>query len=216
MFKTESTLSPNIYILEWDPTLTSDSYPARERVLNVGEDVNVRIKSITASSYEWVFKAFGNNGALQNINVKLLRALMARTVNLIRRDIPSKNVEVDYRMLEHSLENTENFAKVFGITSLDSPINVNANYPYTLTDVAEKLGYDYWKGAFKIIELLKELSSFDMKESDNAYHFKLKTGKAKNSFVRKYSLAAVELLERVRDGKEYKLANGCPSAAQTT
>ena len=40
--------------------------------------------------------AFGNNGTLQNINVKLLRALMAKTVNLIRRDVPSTNFEVDY------------------------------------------------------------------------------------------------------------------------
>ncbi len=158
---------------------------------------------------------FNNNGTLQNINVKLLRALMARTVNLIRRDIPSRNIEVDYKVLEHSLENTENFAKVFGITSLDSPSNVNANYPYTLLDVAEKLGYDYWYGANKLIDLLCEQSGFDMKESDNPYHFKLKTGKGKSSFVRKYSVAAAELLKSVRDGEGYKRADGCPIEEHT-
>ena len=215
MFKAESTLSPNIYILEWDSALTGDSYPARERVLNVGDDVNVRIKSITASSFEWVFRAFGNNGTLQNINVKLLRALMARTVNLIRRDIPSSNVEVDYKVLEHSLENADNFAKVFGITSLDNPSNVNANYPYTLQDVAEKLGYNYWNGASKLIDLLFIQTGFDMKESDNAYHFKLKTGKAKSSFARKYSTAAFELLRSVQNGEAYQLADGCPITKNT-
>lgn len=215
MFKAESTLSPNIYILEWDSALTGNSYPARERVLNVGDDINVRIKSIKASSFEWVFRAFGNNGTLQNINVKLLRALMARTVNLIRRDIPSRNVEVDYKVLEHSLENTDNFAKVFGITSLDNPSNVNANYPYTLQDVAEKLGYNYWNGASKLIDLLFIQTGFDMKESDNAYHFKLKTGKAKRSFTRKYSTAALELLKSVQNGEAYQLAEGCPISLNT-
>ncbi len=207
MFRPALALSPNIYILEWDSALAANSYPPRERVLNVGDDISVRIKSITANSFEWVFKAFGNNGALEKINVKLLRSLMARTVNLIRRDIPNKNVEVDFKVLEHSIENSENFAKILGITSLDNPPNVNANYPYTLGDVAEKLGYDYWHGAHKLIEALRDESGFDMKESDNLYHFKLKTGK--HSFTRKYSDAAVSILTHVQSGEEYELANGC-------
>jgi hypothetical protein len=211
MFRPALALSPNIYILEWDPELTPESYPARERVLSVGDDVNVRIKSIAASSFEWVFKAFGSNGTLDKINIKLLRALMARTVNLIRRDIPSKSVEIDFKVLEHSIENSENFAKVFGITSLDNPSSVNANYPYTLQDVAEKLGYDYWHGAHKLIEALDSESGFDMKESDNLYHFKMKTGRGKSSFTRKYSDAAVALLGKVQKGEPYKLAEGCPT-----
>lgn len=209
MFKASQTLTPNIYILEWDKEINDASYPARERIINVGDNVTIRVKSITASSFEWVFKAFGNNGALEQINVKLLRALMARAFNLVRRDSLSKQIEVNFSMLEHAVESDENFAKILGITSVDGPASVNANYPYTLQLVAEKLGFTTWNSAHKLIETLEEMSGFDMKNSDNPYHFKLKTGKSDSSFTRKYSEAAVSLLEKVRSGENFKLAPGC-------
>lgn len=209
MFKASQALTPNIYILEWDKDINESSYPARERIINVGEDVTIRVKSITASSFEWVFKAFGNNGALEQINVKLLRALMARAFNLVRRDTLAKEVEVNFSMLEHAVESDENFAKILGITSLDGPASVNANYPYTLQLVAEKLGFSSWNGAHKLIEILEQMTGFDMKNSDNPYHFKLKTGKSASSFTRKYSEAAVILLGKVQSGESFKLAPGC-------
>jgi len=209
MFKASQALTPNIYILEWDKDVNESSYPARERIINVGEDVTIRVKSITASSFEWVFKAFGNNGTLEQINVKLLRALMARAFNLVRRDTLAKQVEVNFSMLEHAVESDENFAKILGITSLDGPASVNANYPYTLQLVAEKLGVNSWNGAHKLIETLEQMTGFDMKNSDNPYHFKLKTGKSASSFTRKYSEAAVILLGRVQSGESFKLAPGC-------
>lgn len=134
---------------------------------------------------------------------------MARAFNLVRRDTLSKHVEVNFSMLEHAVENDENFAKILGITSLDGPASVNANYPYTLQMVAEKLGFTSWNGAHKLIELLEQMTGFDMKNSDNPYHFKLKTGKSESSFTRKYSEAAVALLEKVQSGKSFKLAQGC-------
>ncbi|NWB48438.1 SIR2 family protein [Pseudomonas gingeri] len=209
MFKASQALTPNIYILEWDKDVSESSYPARERIINVGEDVTIRVKSITASSFEWVFKAFGNNGALEQINVKLLRALMARAFNLVRRDTLVKQVEVNFSMLEHAVESDENFAKILGITSLDGPASVNANYPYTLQLVAEKLGFNSWNGAHKLIEALEQMTGFDMKNSDNPYHFKLKTGKSESSFTRKYSEAAVILLGKVQSGESFKLAPSC-------
>jgi len=205
MFKATQALTPNIYILEWDKDISENSYPPRERIINVGGDVSIRIKSITASSFDWVFNAFGNNGTLEQINVKLLRALMARAFNLVRRDTLTKQVEVNFSMLEHAVESDENFAKILGITSLDGPASVNANYPYTLQMVAEKLGFTSWNGAHKLIEALEDMTGFDMKNSDNPYHFKLKTGKSDSSFTRKYSEAAVTLLGKVQSGENFKL-----------
>lgn len=209
MFKAAQETMPNIYILEWDSSINEQSFPARDRVLNVADGVNIRIKSITAKDFSWVFEAFGNNGAIDKINVKLLRALMARTINLVRRDIPTKRIEVNFQTLEHAVESDDNFAKILGITTLDGAANINAQYPYTLQLVAEKLGYPGWHRANKLIELLHNTTGFDMKESDNPYHFKLKTGKGENSFTRKYSDAAVTLLNKLRNGENFKLAEGC-------
>jgi len=198
-------LIPNIYILEWDPTLTATSYPARDKVLSVGIDVNIRIKSISASSFEWVFRAFGTQGDLEKVNTKLLRSLMARAVELVRSDIPKKHVEIDFKTLEHAVNTGENFAKLFGVTTLSDPSQVNLNYKYTLTQVANELGYDYWSPANDLINKVKADTGFDLKASDNVYHIKMRTGKAVGSVTNKYSEACVDLLRLVKDRKKYTL-----------
>src|SRR5262249_28738720 len=156
-------LVPNIYVLEWDPNLTEASYPARDKVLSVAADMNIRIKSITASSFEWVFKAFGQAGNLERINTKLLRALMARAVELVRCNIPKKHVEIDFKTLDHAVSTGESFAKLFGVTSIADPSQVNLNYRYTLSQVAEELGFTYWSKAHDLIQRLKDQTGFDMK-----------------------------------------------------
>lgn len=196
-------LIPNIYILEWDPGLTAASYPARDKVLSVGNDVNIRIKSISANSFEWVFKAFGTQGDLEKVNTKLLRSLMARAVELVRSDIPKKHVEIDFKTLEHAVNTGENFAKLFGVTTLSDPSQVNLNYKYTLTQVANELGYDYWSPANDLIGRVRADTGFDLKASDNVYHIKMRTGKAAGSVTNKYSEACVDLLRLVKDNKKY-------------
>jgi len=198
-------LVPNIYILEWDPTLNAESYPARDKVLSVGEDTNIRIKSITTSSFEWVFNAFGAQGDLEKVNTKLLRSLLARAVDLIRSDIPKRHIEIDFKTLEHAVNSGESFAKLFGVTSLSDPSQVNLSYKYTLTQVANELGYDYWSPANDLISVVAAETGFDLKASDNVYHIKMRTGKAAGSVTNKYSEACVDLLRAVRDKKPYEV-----------
>jgi hypothetical protein len=205
MIKDDFEIVPNMYILEWDPDLTEDSYPPRDKVLSVGDDLNIRIKSITASSFEWVYKAFGVAGSLDKVNTKLLRALMARSFDLIRTDAPKKSAEIDFQTLEHALESGETFAKLFGVTAISDPSQVNLNYPYTLTGVAEQLGYGYWSKAQDLINNVERTYGFAMKESDNAYHISMRTGTKASSKTNKYSQKAVDLLRRVRDGEAVKI-----------
>lgn len=205
MVRASFQLVPNIYILEWDPTLSDGSYPARDKVLSVGQDVNIRVKNISASSFEWVFKAFGENGSLEKINTKLLRSLMARAVDLVRCDIPKKHVEIDFQMLEHAVNSGEDFARLFGVTAISDPSQVNLSYKYTISGVAEELGYSYWGKVLDLIKILKDQTGFDMKASDNQYHITMRTGKAEKSVTHKYSEAAVDLLRKVLNGDSYGL-----------
>lgn len=205
MVRANFQLIPNIYILEWDPNLTEISYPARDKVLSVDTDTNIRVKSITASSFEWVFRAFGQAGNLEKINTKLLRALMARSVELVRSNIPKKHVEIDFKTLDHAVSTGENFAKLFGVTSIADPSQVNLNYRYTITQVAEELGFTHWSKAIDLIRKLKEQSGFDMKASDNKYHITMRVGKAEKSVTNKYTEAAVDLLRAVLNGEKYEL-----------
>lgn len=208
MVRANFQLVPNIYVLEWDPSIAEASYPARDKVLSVAPDTNIRIKSITASSFEWVFRAFGQAGNLEKINMKLLRALMARSVELVRCNIPKKHIDIDFKTLDHAVSTGENFAKLFGVTSIADPSQVNLNYRYTLSQVAEELGFTYWSKAHDLIQVLKDQSGFDMKSSDNKYHITMRVGKAEKSVTNKYSEPAVDLLRAVLNGEKYELDTG--------
>jgi SIR2-like domain len=208
MVQANFQLVPNIYILEWDKTITDASYPARDKVISVATDVNIRIKSISASSFKWVFEAFGQTGDLGKINTKLLRSLMARSVELVRSSIPKKHVDIDFETLEHAVDSGDNFAKLFGVTSLADPSQVNLNYKYVLSGVAEKLGLSHWTAAQKLIKTLSDETGFDMKATDNKYHIVMRTGQAEGSKTHKYSDVAVDLLRKVHKGEKYKLDKG--------
>lgn len=203
MVRANFDLVPNVYILEWDETINEKSYPARDKVISVAPDVNIRIKSISAISYTWVYEAFGQAGNLENINTKLLRSLMARSVELVRSSIPKKHVEIDFQTLEHAVNSGETFAKLFGVTSIADPSQVNLNYKYVLSGVAEQLGYTHWTSAHKLLDKLYQDDDFDLKGSDNKYHIAVPSGKT--TVIHRYSEAAVDLLKKVRDGEPYEL-----------
>ena len=208
MVRAEFQLVPNIYILEWNDKLDEKSYPARDKVISVATDVNIRIKSISASSFEWVFKAFGQAGNLEKINTKLLRALMARSFQLIRSDIPKKHVEIDFKQLEHAVESGETFAKLFGVTSISDPSQVNIDYKYALTGVAQQLGYGTWHKADDLIGILRDQTGFNMKATDNKYHIAIKMGHKSGQMGHRYTDAAVDLLGKVLRGDEYQIDKG--------
>ncbi|HDR9100080.1 TPA: SIR2 family protein [Burkholderia vietnamiensis] len=205
---TTTDVVPNIYILQWDKTINEASSPAHEYVISAAQDVNIRIKSITANSFEWVFKAFGQAGNLEKINTKLLRALMARSVELIRSDIPKKHVEINFQQLEHAVESGESFAKLFGVTSLADPSKVNLDYKYAATGVGQLLGYDTWHGVRKIINHIKEEKGFDITTTDNKYHIALKLGHKSPQLTHRYTDAAVDLFRKVIKGEPYELDTG--------
>lgn len=199
----DEDLIPNIYLLNWEDNIRETDNPPLERVIPIDSNKSVRIKNITASELDWVFDAFGANSEIEKINPKLLRALLARTYELVRTDIPRKTVEVDYDTLEHAVKQDGQLASIYGISTFDNPATVNAVYPYTLTKVGEKLGYETWHKAHQLIERVREEKDFDIKSSDNKYHIGIKSGDS--SQTRKYSEATVELLKKVRNEEEYEV-----------
>jgi len=213
---TTTDIVPNIYILQWDETINEASNPAREYVISVASDINIRIKSITANSFEWVFKAFGQAGNLEKINIKLLRALMARSVELIRSDIPKKHVEINFEQLEHAVESGDSFAKLFGVTSLADPSKVNLDYKYAATGVGQKLGYDTWHEVRKIINRIRDEKGFDITATDNKYHIALKLGHKSSYLAHRYTDAAIDLFKKVINGEHYELDTSAVDAVEET
>jgi hypothetical protein len=170
IISSQNKLIPNIYILEWDPNLDYSKYPQREKIIAINSQKNVLIKSITASSFKWVFEAFGNLCDIKNVDTKLLRALVARTYEFVRTDIPRNKIELNYENLEHAVNNEDGLVTLFGLTTINDPSAYNALYPYTLTIVSEKLGFfnknndGAWQKADDLFKQIKEEKGWILKQ----------------------------------------------------
>jgi hypothetical protein len=109
-------------------------------------------------------------------------------------DVPRNAVELDYCRIEGLTGNSEELAKVLGIGNVGGP---NLGHPYTLTQVAQLLGYAYWSYANTLLRKASLKLGVDIKASDNIYHIAIKYNKP-NSITRKYSPELVELLKTIQ------------------
>ena len=203
---TVGNVIPNIYLLEWRHDMPGSYSPVREKIIDIGEGRSVRIKAIEAADFAWVFRAFAANQPLNAVSPKILRALLNRSYDLVRYDIPRKTVEADFQMLEGAVQSDESFAKLFGITTIHAGTDTNAGYPYLLTDIAVRLTGDekaYWAIAQAYVERVSKELNVDIKASDNRYHSKVKTGR--NSFAKKYSNELLEIVLRMSKGEPYRI-----------
>lgn len=108
-----------------------------------------------ASDFSWVYEAFGANKALENVNPKLLRALLARTYELVRSDIPKNPIQVDYTVLSNVSESEGELAKLYSIANSSDGVAFNSNYPHTLTAIGKSLGFKGWHDAQKLLEIVR-------------------------------------------------------------
>ncbi|MBV4417453.1 SIR2 family NAD-dependent protein deacylase [Clostridium tyrobutyricum] len=196
-------LVPNIYIVTWSEKINNNQQYPMEKIINLENDKSIRINQIVANDFKWVYKAFTNEEAIERVNPKLLRALLSRTYELVRADIPKRKIEIDYETLESALNNDNEINKIYGITSISDPKTFNIAYPYTLTQVGQELGFRNWYKANELIEQIKDEKGFDIKSTDNKYHISVKTGQTSES--RKYSKLCIELLRKVMNGDDYKV-----------
>lgn len=193
---------PNVYILEWNPDLDDDSNPAREKVIATSEDRSIRVKLIEASDFTWVFDAFAANPVLNDVNPRVLRALIARSYDLVRHDIPTMTVEADFRMLDQAVQDTDSFAKLFGIANISDYSAATAQYPLSATQLTAQLGGTGSYLAVSLLRKIKDERGIDIKASDNRYH---RSEQVNTSKFHKYSPEMLTILKKVQAGEHYDL-----------
>jgi DNA-dependent RNA polymerase auxiliary subunit epsilon len=149
-------LVENIYFIDWKEKI-EDIFLKYETLIDLEDKKSIRIKNITTNKFNWIFEALINESAIEVVNPKLLRALLARTYKLIRKDVPNRKIEIDYETLEYALNNDKEVNKIYGITSSVSDFSsFNINFPYTLTEVVKILGGNSWHYANDFIDRIKE------------------------------------------------------------
>jgi hypothetical protein len=179
--------------VEWQESL-KDEFHSKEKSILVSDGRNIRVKNIVTTSLKWILESFSTNESNIKVSPKLLRALIARTTELVRRDFPTKKLDVDFKILTNAVSSTENLAKLYGVTMLMNPSAINANFPYTLTDISNKLGHRNWHHANSLLDNLKKISGIDIKESDNKYHIGVRSGTSSTNH--KYSEEMYTILKK--------------------
>lgn len=193
---------PNIYIITWNNKLENEGYFDLTKGIFLDDRKEIRIKNIVTKDYLWIFKALSKKTEIENINIKILRSLMARIYTLVRTDIPNNKIEVSYKTLEESMNTKEGIPKLLGLALSDST-TINITHPYTLTDIANKLGYKTWHKANQLLEKVAQEKGYSIKKSDNKYHVQIKLGTKGHSA--KYSEECYELLLKVKNSQEYNI-----------
>lgn len=192
---------PNIYYVVHDKNIGPESNPPREILLDLGGGRSMRVNAIYAKDFGWVYDAFAASEGIENVNPRLLRALMSRTYELVRHDIPKMTMQVNYATLEQAVNSDQELPRLLGITSVSDPEMFNAAYPYILSAVGNKLGFTGWHQANQLLTQILERDGVDIKSSDNQYHIAVKSGT--NSVIHKYSDTCVELLRKVYKEEAY-------------
>lgn len=196
---TNGGLIPNMFFLKWERDFDENiSYP-REHTVILENGRSIRLNNISINDYNWVFRAFKNENTIDNFNPKILRALQARQYKLVREDIPKSIMPINYEILnQYSDFNDNKIVNLYGIADASDVSSMGANYPYTLTQIAKKLGYKHWYYADVLIKKIANEKGVCIKSTDNVYHIKLKD-------LQLYSETAFKLLDKVKKGKEYEI-----------
>ncbi|MGO6854438.1 SIR2 family protein [Rhizobium beringeri] len=196
----EDGLIPNVYQVVWRADQI-EKHPPDQAVFAV-DGKEFRIRAIHTNDFNWVFEALKSQSALKSINPKLVRALAARTMKLVRHDIPSGAVEVNYETLEKVADEKDFLPTLLGITVVDNP---NQSHPLTITQLAARLDLPHWAPLNKLIHRIKAEKGVDLRSTDNRYHCRIKTGTKASSMARKWSHEAVNLFKKVMAGEDYEV-----------
>ncbi len=187
----------NVYYICWNPSASMTPDLPNEHTVAVegGKLPPLRVKAVYTDSLAWLLEVLGDMASPVPVNPKILRHLAARVVDLVRTDIPRNNVDINYEHIESISKDPSELALILGINNVTNP---NIDYPFTISMVAETLGYPSWQKMNPLILKANEHVGFNIREHDNKYHTKIKTGKSKNSETRKFSKSFVQLLQSLQ------------------
>jgi hypothetical protein len=114
----------------------------------------LRLRAVVTTDLGWFLKGLADVSSPVPVNLKVLRHLASRVVDLVRHDVAKNNVELDYQKIEHLTDDKGALGMLLGISNISNP---NVGFPYLLSQVAKKLGYDYWGSLSGLIAQANEL-----------------------------------------------------------
>jgi hypothetical protein len=198
----EQSITDDIFFLQYKQDAEEmEEYP-REYDIHLDDGGHLRVKSIVASNFDWVFEAFAEGGELE-VDPRYLRNLLAQTYEVVTSQAPADEV-VDVERLEDIATDEDELRTVLGISPEDAeqipPIEFDHTTPPL--EAAEEIGLDSFQELNReIITQIEDDTTVDIKSFNNRYHIALSGG----TNPRRYSDEAIELFKKVKQGEEYSL-----------
>lgn len=202
----------NIWFIEWqEETIDANFAPPIDKTIDLGDSKSIRINYVLLNSFEKIYEALYQPSIVE---LSELRALQENIYNIVKSKTVS-NLEVDMVSIQqiNTIEKIEEFIGIegkksktqehgtfIGLATITDPEQFLSRFPLNLSEVAEKLGYNYWYGANELIKKIEK--GIDLKATNNRYHVDM--GSFKQSHHR-YSNEMIKLLELVKDNREYEV-----------
>lgn len=112
----ESDLIENIFHLDWSPGISDTDQIDNYKVILGGENQRIRIRSISAEDYSWIYDAASHRSEMTGVKVGALRNILNNTYKIVSEDAPKKEIQLE--MMEQVSEQEE-LSTLLGVTPIE-------------------------------------------------------------------------------------------------
>lgn len=214
----EDEIVQNIWFVDWQKEqINSEVIPQTEKIINVGDNRNIRINYIVLNEYVELFETlyqgtYVDIKDLENLENVIYNIVKSKTISNLEVDVVSikeivseKNI-IDMLGLSEKIDSTnskmDRNTSALNLSIISDPEQILTTYPYRITALASKLGFSHWNNVRTLINDISKKIKFPITENNNDYHIDVGMGKSKDH---RYSMEMYELLNKYINNESVKL-----------
>ena len=114
--KGEEELIKNIFHISYTPGIEDSDEPERHHSITTSQGRRIRIRSISAENFEWIFDSLGYESDLTGVKIKQLRRLLSNTYKIVTEDAPKREIQIE---LLQEASGEEELSKLVGIVPFE-------------------------------------------------------------------------------------------------
>jgi len=112
----ESDLIENIFHLDWSPGISGTDQIDKYKVILGDKNQRIRIRSISAEDYSWIYDAASHRSEMTGVKVGALRNILNNTYKIVSEDAPKREIQLE--MMEQVSEQEE-LSTLLGVTPIE-------------------------------------------------------------------------------------------------
>jgi hypothetical protein len=210
----------NIWFVDWrKDVIESDFRPPADKNIELGNGKTIRVNYLLVNSYEKLFESLYQDSAtsvdvLRDLQGKIYNIVKSRSISELEVDLVAiKNISdektlasmIGFKSGGTNATGESQSVTLLGVGTISEPEQIKARYPFRLSDVAQRLGFNAWNYANQLIDKIAKETGVNIKESSNRYH--IDVGVMPSQPQHRYSIEAVELLHQVQEIDDYYVYN---------